>query len=131
MANRIQSVQKNVADRPKGHSVSLSGSVSCAIYARCACSKGSRASIRNQIRECVRYAEKQHWTIAKDCVVADIGASGMSFSGRTALRTLMSAAKKRSLSFDHLLISDIRRLTRNIRDYALISKHFSDSNVHM
>ena len=78
---------------------------------------------------CTEHAGKQGWKIVKELVQADVAVSGASVVGRHALTSLMATANKRPRPFDHLLIADVARLTRNSGDYMRIMNYFGVKGV--
>ncbi len=66
MAKRLGSAPTKATDREETNRVCDTGVVWCAIYARCASSERSAASIENQVLECTAYAKKHLWEIAKE-----------------------------------------------------------------
>lgn len=85
--------------------------IRCAIYARCAAA--NLTSLAEQIKKCAEYAEKQGWTIAREFVLADNGASGVSLTGCTSLARLLEGAMAIPRPYDCVLLADISRLGRS------------------
>jgi site-specific DNA recombinase len=86
----------------------------CAIYARYSSDLQSPTSIEDQIRLCRAYADRQGWTVV--ATFEDRALSGVGVEHRPGYRQLMAATLSPLRSFDVLLVEDLSRLTREIRE---------------
>ena len=65
-----------------------------AIYARCASGLPEGSIATEQIRSCIKYAEKQGWKVAGTFVQTDIGVPNFSLTGCKSLMHLLEAAQR-------------------------------------
>jgi len=85
----------------------------CAIYLRSACGgRGSSSWLNEQERICRAAARQFNWMVLEDYVWKEKGKSGTSCR-RFGLESLIAEAKKSPKPFDHVLMNDTSRLSRN------------------
>ena len=85
----------------------------CSIYTRSA--TGDKASLEGQEMRCRTAVQQAGWTIVDAYVRCDARASGNSFSKREGLESLIAAAKMTPRPFDHIVVDEPSRLTRDLR----------------
>ena len=85
----------------------------CAIYARYSSDLQDKRSIRDQIDECRKYAERVKWTVLEEHIYADAAISAATTTNRPALMQLRQDAQMRPRVFDYVLIEDTSRLSRD------------------
>ena len=88
----------------------------CAIYARYSSDLQRESSAEDQIRKCRSLADLKGWTVLDAFVRSDQEISGAALAGRSALESLIAAAKGHPRPFDRILIDDTSRLARNVAD---------------
>src|SRR5579872_4300742 len=88
----------------------------CAVYARYSSDLQRGSSIEDQVRKCREFGDAKGWPVLDEYIVFDEAVSGSALSGRTALESLISAAKRSPKPFDCILIEDTSRLARNLVD---------------
>lgn len=90
--------------------------VHCAIYARSAScpQQGGESAATQQIALCRDAAHKAGWTVAEDCVRADMGKSGVTMDCRRGLSELLALAGTSPRPFDMLICESTDRLARNV-----------------
>lgn len=86
----------------------------CAIYARDSSDLQSPTSIDDQVRLCRSYAERMEWVVV--ATFEDRALSGVGVDHRPGYQQLMAAALAPSRTFDVILVEDLSRLTREIRE---------------
>lgn len=86
----------------------------CAIYARYSSDLQRETSIDDQARLCRQYAERQGWEIT--ATFEDRAVSGSSVETRPGYQMLMKAALSTPSPFEVILVEDLSRLTREIRE---------------
>ena len=87
----------------------------CAAYARYSSDRQSPASIEDQLRKCVEFAERNGWRILSQHVYSDEAVSGAG-TDRPGLTRLLDAISQSDRPFDVLLLDDTSRLYRNLGD---------------
>lgn len=85
----------------------------CAIYARYSSDLQDKRSIRDQIDECRKYAERVNWTVLEEHIYTDAAISAATTTNRPALTQLRQEAQRRPKVFDYVLIEDTSRLSRD------------------
>lgn len=106
--------------------------LSCAIYARSASSgPDSSSSIEKQVQQCKEHARQSGWVVLDEFIRADVGASGVSISGREGLQSLLSAAIRNRRRFDCVLVADIAHLGRNLGDVLNVCDLFESVDCFM
>jgi site-specific DNA recombinase len=88
----------------------------CAIYARYSSDLQRDSSVEDQNRKCRNFAELRGWVIIDAYVRSDQEISGAALANRSALNSLVAAARQRPRPFDRILIDDTSRLARNLAD---------------
>jgi|ERR1700722_6403401 site-specific DNA recombinase len=88
----------------------------CAIYARYSSDLQRESSVEDQFRKCRTFVDPKGWIVLDEYVRSDHEISGAALTGRTALESLLSDAKRRPRPFDRILIDDTSRLARNVSD---------------
>src|ERR1700722_15549095 len=88
----------------------------CAIYARYSSDLQRESSVEDQFRKCRTFVDPKGWIVLDEYVRSDHEISGAALTGRTALESLLSDAKRRPRPFDRILIEDTSRLARNVSD---------------
>jgi site-specific DNA recombinase len=101
----------------------------CAIYARYSSDLQRESSIEDQVRKCRAFAEPRGWTVLEPYVRSDHQISGAALAGRSALESLLAAAKQRPRPFDRILIDDTSRLARNVADALKMVETFTFHGV--
>ena len=96
----------------------------CGSYARYSSDLQRESSIEDQVRKCRERAAAERWTIVEEYVLSDEGISGAALNGRSALQSLLTAAKQNPRPFDCVLIEDTSRLARNLSDQLRIIETF-------
>jgi site-specific DNA recombinase len=87
-----------------------------AFYGRNATDTAQGASIDDQFRRCLEFAESRGWEIDADHIYGDVGRSGVKQMGRVGLEALKTAARKYPRPFECILFEDLSRLGRNQAD---------------
>src|SRR5688572_28350779 len=88
----------------------------CAIYTRFSSDLQRDASLADQERLCRERIEREGWTVAAGCVIADRAISGASVAGRDGFSRLIQTAKQKPRPFDSLVVYDTSRLARDLPD---------------
>ena len=86
-----------------------------AIYARYSTELQRATSIEDQIAVARTFAASRDWLIADDHVYTDAALSGSSLE-RPGMQALLSAAQRRPVPFDVLLVDDSSRVSRDLAD---------------
>jgi DNA invertase Pin-like site-specific DNA recombinase len=87
----------------------------CAVYARFSSDLQRETSLADQIATAQRYAEAHGWTVLPEHVYTDAALSGASLE-RPGIQALLTAAARRPLPFDALLVDDSSRVARDLAD---------------
>jgi DNA invertase Pin-like site-specific DNA recombinase len=109
----------------------LDSSPRCAIYTRCATVEGGAESIKRQEQSCRAAATQNGWIVLDNHVYTDLGRSGNTLSGRSALDALLAAARTNPRPFDHLLVEEGSRLARNLSIVVKILPELSGLGVQV
>jgi DNA invertase Pin-like site-specific DNA recombinase len=88
------------------------------VYARYSSDLQSPESIRDQIRLCEAFAERQGWVV--EARFHDAATSGVGVDHRPGYRALMAAALETPRPFDVVLVEDLSRLTRELSESDLL-----------
>jgi site-specific DNA recombinase len=86
-----------------------------AIYARFSSELQRATSIDDQVNVARAFADVHGWTIADDQIFTDAALSGSSLE-RAGIQSMLSAAARRPLPFDILLVDDSSRVSRDLAD---------------
>jgi Resolvase, N terminal domain len=87
----------------------------CATYARYSSSQQRDASIVDQQRNMMRYAETKGWRILTDFMFSDEAISGAGLD-RPGFQQLLRAAKASPRVIDVILVDDTSRISRSLAD---------------
>lgn len=98
-----------------------------AIYARYSTDKQTESSIKDQIRVCTEWADREGLRTGE--VFRDEGISGAAIGNRPGYLTMMDAAK--AGRFDALLVMDLSRLSRNQGDLPKTIERLVHSGVRV
>ena len=101
----------------------------CAVYARYSSDLQRDSSIEDQIRKCRERSAAERWTIREEYIRYDEAISGAALNGRSALQSLLRAAKLHPRPFDCVLVEDSSRLARNLPDQLRIIETFKYHGV--
>jgi DNA invertase Pin-like site-specific DNA recombinase len=102
----------------------------CATYARYSSDQQREASIIDQQRNTVRFAESKGWRILPEYVFSDAAMSGAG-ADRPGLQALLGAALTRQKLFDVILVDDTSRISRNLGDIVRIREQLTFAGVRL
>ncbi|MBI4829225.1 MAG: recombinase family protein [Nitrospinae bacterium] len=94
----------------------MSGSFSCAVYARYSSTRQRATSIEDQIRVCRRFAQERSWEILENHIYTDQAVTGSFIAPREGLKQMLAIATSGSAPFQRILVDDTSRTARNTRE---------------
>src|SRR5260221_5968375 len=93
----------------------MSSPMRAAVYARFSSDLQRATSIEDQIGVARAFARTHGWTLAEDHIYTDAALSGSSLE-RPGIQAMLTAAGRRPLPFDVLLVDDSSRVARDLAD---------------